>query len=201
MKNQDRAKIIESLPFESRLAFAAFCVERCLKEAKRHPTAKKQLEKMPLLTKGLEMLWVRVERGVEPDPKGVQAILAQPKKSQKIGSDFTTIHYAHDFMLVVAARVLARGLRLLQKPQTRPLDVAYTVGDYIAGVDTVYEDREGARKSEAAVADSALLNLEKWGQKPIKRSVFNGIPEWNRGALSKDYAEHRVMGSVEDTCS
>ena len=200
MRYAERESIVQALSYESRLGYIAFCVERCLAEARRHPAAKQQLDQLPDLSEGVEMLWARAERGVSPDPARVDAIRAHLQTYDRPAADRESVEYDRDVILVQAARMLAKGMTVLQQS---PSEVD---PDYVAGalewatqsVGVVYADWKAARAGELGVIDDALLRLKKRGSKPFSRSVFDGIPEWKRGELSKKYAEGRLTGSAVD---
>jgi hypothetical protein len=65
-------------------------------------------------------------------------------------------------------------------------------------VSLIYADYKSARKGEFDVIDTALVRLSEWADKPFSRAVFEGIPEWPRGAISKKYAQNRIKGTAED---
>ena len=196
MKYSEREKIIERLPYEARLGFVAFCVERCLEEARRHDAARQQLERLPLLQEGLDMLWRRAERGEVPDAGRVEAVRAHLSGYETPDPDGENVNYRYDATLVDAASELRGGLRLAQDPNaSEPEDVAGALEGPVKSVGGVYDDWQGARRAELEVIDAALLRLKKWGSKPFSRAVFEGIPEWKRGKLSKKYAEGRLTGT------
>lgn len=197
MKYPGRIKIIEKLPYEARVGFVAFCVERCLKEARMHPVAREQLEKLPMLTEGLEMLWARAERGEKPDRERVKAILAHLETYDAPAPDMESVVYNYDIALVQAARVLKDALRMLLNPDAAtPEEVASALEGPAQSVAQIYEDEDASQDAEVEVIDTALQRLKKWGNKPFSRAVFEGIPEWKRGKLWKKYAENRVQGSA-----
>lgn len=63
----ETVKMVEGLPYESRLGFIGFCVEQCLNEASRHPIASQQLKNLSLLKEGLAILWARAEHNQPPE--------------------------------------------------------------------------------------------------------------------------------------
>lgn len=199
MKYSEREKIVETLPFEFRVGFIAFCVERCLNEAQRHPIPREQLEQLPLLKEGLDMLWKRAERGVSPDPERINLILEHLAGYERPAADLENVLYTFDVTLVSAARMLTKGMRVLQ-------DAAQATAKYVSGalegvvqsVGVIYAAWQDARKAELQIIDTALMRLQEWGNKPFSRAIFEGIPEWIRGELSKKYAENRLKGSAED---
>jgi hypothetical protein len=195
MKYPEREAVVEGLPYESRLGFIAYAVERGLNEARRHPVARAQLEKLPLLTEGLEMLWARAERGVVPDPERVRAVREHLATYQRPAMDGENMSYNYDVTLVHTASTLNRGMRLLQDPQVKPRAVAGALEGPVQSVGVVYDDWSGARAAEVANIDTALERLRDWGAKPFSRAAFGEIPEWARGELAKKYAEGRVTGT------
>jgi len=198
MKYPERVKIVESLPYESRIGFIAFCVERCLKEARRHPAAREQLEKLPQLTEGVEMLWARAKRGIVPEPERIDASLAHLSTYERPAADSENVVYNFDVTLVEAARMLTKGMRVLQNPQATPRYVAGAFEGALQSVGAIYADWQNARNAERTIADTALQRLQEWGNRPFSHAVFEGIPEWTRGELSRMYAENRVKGSALD---
>jgi len=199
MTTPERTKIVEALPYESRIAFIAFCVERCFREARRHRAAEEQLSKLPLLGQGLDMLWSRAEHGVTPDPDRVDAVLQHVLTYETPAEDMENVIYNYDIAIVEGGRMLGKGMRALQDPEkATPRYVAGAVSGPYVSVAQIYADYQNARNAELAVEDTALQRLHDWGKKPFSRVVFEGIPEWPRGELSKRYAENRLTGSAED---
>jgi hypothetical protein len=199
MKYPERIKIVEKLPYESRIGFVAFCVERCLKEAFLHPVAREQFENLPMLREALEMLWARAERREKQDPERIKAILAHLETYDAPAPDSESVIYNYDIAIVQAARVLKDALPMLVDPQSAtPQEVASALEGPAQSVAQIYEDEDAAQDAEVAVIDAALQRLKKWGNKPFSRAVFEGIPEWKRGKLWKKYAENRVKGSALD---
>ena len=186
---QKRHKLIKGLPFAPSIGFVAFCVERCFVEARLHTLARAQLESLPLLDDGLELLWAEAEHGTPPDAKRVKAIIAAGdtfynRKSRK--SPFTV-----DVALVHAHQVLLRGLRM-NEGRSNWQEVNGARQGIVQAVWYIYDDWQAAQKSELAISDGALLRLEKLGKKPFSRKAFGKVSEWRRGPLDKDYAEGRV---------
>jgi hypothetical protein len=196
MKYAQREEIVDELPHESRLGFVAFCVERCFKEARRHPKAREQLEQSPLLTEGLDMLWAGAERGTRPDPARIDAVRKHLAGYERPARDGENVAWTRDVALVKAAGELRGGLRLLEAPDALDADVIVSAleGPEQA-VGLIYKDWEAAQEGEIGVIDAALERLRDWGAKPFSRDLFEGIPEWKRGALSPKYAEGRLTGT------
>ena len=199
MKFAETVEIAESLPYASRVGFIAFCASRCLEEARRHAVSRDQLEKLPLLSEGIAMLWARAERGIASDPERVNAVLSHVSSYESPTADGESVVYNADITLVQTARVLIKGMRVLLDPEkaTARYVAGASEGPYLS-VARIYADYKGARNAEATVTDAALLRLKEWGDKPFSRTAFEGIPEWSRGELSKKYAAHRVTGTAPD---
>jgi hypothetical protein len=196
MKYADRERILEKVSYESRLGFVAFCVQRCLDEARRHPQAREELEQLPLLTEGLDLLWARAEEGSEPDPKRLEAVLKHLSGYETSAQDGENTVYRHDVSLVKAAGELRGGIHLMKTPDDADGDqVASALEGPVQAIGLMYADGATARASELGVIDAALKKLEKLGAKPFSRRVFEGIPDWKRGALSSKYAERRLTGT------
>lgn len=194
----ERVAIIEKLRYESRIAFVAFCAERCIKEARLHPLARKQLEGLYLLQEGLGLLWARAERKEHVSPGTVDNILAHLSSYDASAPDKENVIYNYDVSLVDAANVVRSGLLKLRDPESAtPRLVANALEGPYHTVSMIYVDYKGARKAETQIIDTALLRLSELGDKPFSQSLFEGIPEWERGPVTKKYAEGRLKGTAE----
>jgi len=199
MKEAERKLIVDLLPYEFRLGFIAFCLERCFKEARRHLTASEQLDRLPLLREGLEMLWSRAEHAVLSDPERINLILQHVLTYETPAKDQENVIYSSDITLVEGARLLGKGMRVLQDPGMATSRYVATAlsAPYIA-VAQIYSDYQYAREAEKAIAEAALLRLREGISRPFSRRLFEGIPDWPRGDLSKQYAEGRLTGTAEE---
>jgi hypothetical protein len=194
MKYLEREAIIEGLPYEARLGFIGYCVERCLAEARRHPAASAHLAERPMLVEGTEMLWARAERGAEPDPERVRAIREHITTYERPVSD-ENMGYTADVILVHTAKTLNRGMRLLQDPKVRVGAVARALEGPLQTVSAVYADWQAASAAEVANVDDALVRLKDWDGRRFSRTVFDGIADWTRGKVSPKYAAGRITGT------
>jgi hypothetical protein len=186
---QKRHKLIKALPFAPSVGFVAFCMERCLIEARLHTLARAQLGKLTLLDDGLELLWAEAEHGTPPVEKRVKAI--QTASGTFYNRNSRKNPFAVDVTLVHAYQVLSRGLRM-NAARSNWQEVNGARQGIIQAVWYIYADWQAAQKSELAISDGALLRLEKLGKKPFSRKVFGEVSEWRRGPLDKDYAEGRI---------
>lgn len=199
MKVQEIEKIVLTLAYESRIGLIGFCAERCLGEAQRHAIARDQLKNLPLLTEGVELLWARAERRMQPDPERIKLVLEHVSTYQTPHPSGEGTIYRFDVCLVSAARVLIIGVPALNDPEAAaPPDVVGALESVELCIGAIYADWETATDAEWAVLEAAVLRLRDWGDKPFSRDVFAGIPDWPRGELSKKYAENRLRGSLPD---
>lgn len=200
MKFPARIKILDALPYEARLGFVAFCVERCLKEARLHEVGRDQLEKLPMLSEALDIVWQRAERQEMPDPGRVEAIQRHLETYVSPAPDQENVIYNYDISLVQAARVLQDALRLVLDPEAATgSETAGALEGPAQAVAQIYADEDEAQDAEVALIDTALQRLKQAGNRPFARSVFDGIPEWKRGEIWQRYAENRVTGTdLED---
>ena len=195
---RDREAMIADFSYEARLAYMAFCAERCVAEARRHAPAADQLEREPLLREGIELLWATAGGLGQADPARIAAVRDHATGYERPHPGGEAVVYTRDIALVSAARVLAKGMRVLAEP------AAATPG-YVVGVldgpavliGTIYEDAMASRKQEVAVIDAALERLRE-AAPPITRALFEGIPDWPRGALTRLYAAGRLTDSSVD---
>jgi len=199
MDIDEQEAIVEGLSFESRLAYMAFCLERSIAEAKRHPQAAQQLKELPILYEGLEILWERVEKQKSPDPKVVERILAELSNFEVEDPTRDRVIYKYDVTLVQGARTLRNSLEFLQDPSSK--DASYVLDSLegaVIAAGLIYDDYETARDAEEKIAETALLRLQEWGDKPLTKKVFQDIPEWTRGELSSEYMRGKVTGEGEE---
>jgi hypothetical protein len=194
MRYPEREAIVERLPYEYRLGFVAFCVERCLNEARRHALAREQLTQRPLLGEGLAMLWTRAESGVAPDAARVKAVRDHVASFERPADD-ENVEYTADVILVQAAHTLNRGMRLLQDPKLRVGAIARAIEGPLQAVSAVYKNWEVAQDAEAALLDAVLVRLGERSSGAFSREVFAGLPDWARGEVSPKYAQGLVTGT------
>jgi hypothetical protein len=195
----ERMAVIDKLPFELRVAFIAFCADRCLKEARLHPRAAKQLEGLPLLVRGLDMLWVTAEKGGQPAAQDIEAALGHLSSYDRSSANEQDVEYNYDVTLVDAANAVRNGLLKLKDPESAtPRLVANALEAPYHTVSVIYSDYKKSRKAETDVIDAALIKLRDLGDQPFTRAVFDGIPDWPRGPVTKKYAEGRLKGTAED---
>jgi hypothetical protein len=195
MKTAERIALLRELPYESKLGFVAFCLDRSLREARRHPNPRAQTAALSVLDEGLELLRQRAEQGIEPDPQRVERVHAQGLSFERPDPDGINMKYDVDVALIEAANTLLSGMRLLQNPNADLRLVAAAVDGPVVGATTIYEDVDGAREGELEVLDTALARLRAHGNAPFSRAVLDGIPDWTRGQISARYAAGRITGS------
>jgi hypothetical protein len=199
MTSDERRAIVERLPVERRFAFVAFCAERCLHEAQHHSAAKAQLEGLPLLREGIDMLWARAERGVQPDPARVEAVREHVSTYEQPHPSGEGVTYRYDVTLVFAARVLIKGMKILRDPSTATAEyVAGALEGPVRMVGSIYADWEASRRAELAVIDAALRILADAANQPFSRQALENIPDWPRGELTARYREGRLRDSLPD---
>lgn len=193
---EDREELLEGCGHEARLAYIAFCAQRCLDEARRHKRANEQLSQEPMLQEGVELLW-GAAGGTSPDPVRVAAVHAHVATFEKPDPGGEKLVFRRDFALVSVARVLTTGMEVLADPARATPDFIVDVLDG-PGVlmATIYHDAEEASDKELDVADVALERL-RGAVAPIDRSLFDGIPDWTRGKVARLYD----AGGVTDTLS
>ncbi len=194
----ETVKMVEGLPYESRLGFIGFCVEQCLNEASRHPIASQQLKNLSLLKEGLAILWARAEHNQPPDLKRIAVILSHLDTYWVEDPRREDILYTYDFSLCQAALILKKGMYSLQNEEkaTARYVAGSSEGPYML-FGAIYEDYRHAQEAWNTVRDTVLQRLVKWGNKPFSRIVFEGIPDWPRGRVTKKYTETRLPGSAE----
>jgi len=103
-------------------------------------------------------------------------------------------------VLVQGAREARRGMRVLHDPKkATPEYISFALEHPAQAVDVIYENGDDAQDKEIDVIDGALVKLRDKGSKePFSRAIFDGIPDWTRGTVSKKYAEGRITGDPLD---
>ena len=199
MTPDEEEAMIDELGYPARVAFVAFCADRCLAEARRHPRARAELEQLPLLSRGVDLLWSVAEGGSAPDDAQLRAINEHVRTYELPHPSGEGIRYAHDISLVYAARVLMIGMRVLADPDEADSE---TVADAMDGpgrlIGTIYDRAAASRDLEEAVLHTALERLHAAQGQPIVRTMLDDIPDWPRGPLTQRYAEGRHNDSLPD---
>ncbi|NMJ44384.1 hypothetical protein GWK16_24270 [Roseomonas sp. JC162] len=195
---RDREAMLADFSYEARIAYVAFCAERCLAEARRHPAAAAQLENQPLLREGVELLWSAASGTAPTDKARVALVRDHVAQYERPHASGEAVVYARDITLVSAARVLAKGMRFLEDPGSATADFVVGALDGPAVlIGTIYEDAMASRREEVAVIDAALERL-RGAAPPITRDLFRDIPDWPRGALTRIYASGQLTDSSVD---
>lgn len=192
-------KLVETFAYEYKVAFIAFCAERCFKEAQLHKRANEQLNNLPLLAEGLQILWKRAENPGAIDIDRVKLILKHTSTDYELpGADMQHVIYNADIVLVEGARAIMKGMKVLLDPaKATPRYVAGTSSASFISAARVYTEYDKSRNNELAICEIALLRLRDFGNKPFSRLVFEDIPDWERGAISGRYAEGRIKNSAQ----
>jgi len=194
---RDREATLAEIPYEGRIAYIAFCAERCLAEARRHDAAAAQLAQLPLLSEGVELLWSAAAGG-SVDRARVAAVREHVSGYERPHPSGEAVVYARDITLVSAARVLMKGMAVLEDPAAAtPRYVVGALDGPAVLIGTIYEDGMGARRQEVAVIDAAIEKL-KTAAPPIPRALFQDIPDWPRGALTRLYLAGQLTDSSVD---
>ncbi|MBR0655528.1 hypothetical protein [Plastoroseomonas arctica] len=196
IKMEDREALLEAVGYEARLAYIAFCAERCFAEAQRHKRATEQLGQEPLLREGVELLWAAA-RGSSPEPARVAAVRERVATFEKPDPGGEKLVFKRDFALVAIARVLTKGMRVLAEPgKAKPAFIVGVLDGPGILMATIYHNAMECSDKEIDVIDLALARLHD-ATPPIDRSLFDGIPDWTRGKVARLYA----AGGVTDTLS
>ena len=178
----DRAAIVAQLPYTSRVAFTAFCAERCVREARRYLRTREQLELRPSICESLELLWALVGGATAAEAVRVRWLADDLRELEvaNAAGDGTVLHA--DAVLVKAVIPLLKGLALAVQPESGDTILPFKLDGsvaprqiatprYVAGamegpvmaVGHVYADAMSARDAEKAVCDQALLRLRDVG--------------------------------------
>jgi hypothetical protein len=198
MTRDEEKALIGDLGYEARVAFIAFCAERCLAEARRHPSAARELASLPLLPDGIDLLWT-VACGGEPASEKARDVAEHVQTYEVPHPSGVGICYAHDIALVYAARVLMTGMKVLLDPEAAsPERVAGAMSGPLRLIGSIYEQAMASRQQEDHLLQLALRRLHAVRDKPLTRSLLDGIPDWHRGPLLRRYVEGRLTDSLPD---
>jgi hypothetical protein len=78
---------------------------------------------------------------------------------------------------------VARTLVIFEQLARSATAALSAAGGMIDLVTLVYEDLDQAKKNEKAWQEKALDLLKQWGERSLSRSMFDTIPEYERGPV------------------
>lgn len=195
MRMAEIEDLLERFSFAKRIAFVAFCAERCLGEARRLRPAAEQLPAAPV-EEAIAMLWTAAAEET-PDASrlaDVEKVLRRAASGKGAGGK---LHPA----VVVAAQAALDGFELLADPESATPDA---VADLIDGpcllVATLYASVGEARSAEKLVLERALDRLRGATGK-VSSTTFDGIEDWPRTTLAPRYAEPKAKPPARATTS
>lgn len=181
MKFAETVVIADGLPYEAKLAFIAFCAERCQNEIARHPSWNVKWSDHPVLAELVDALWARASSEKMPSPAELQDMRETLKALNQPDSDPGNDAEKGAKAVIDTTRVLLKGVTCL-------LDPAAATGRYVAGAAEgpyliaamAYRDFRAARKAEAGVTDAALLKLKEGVAVESLLKTLAAIPDWPR---------------------
>jgi hypothetical protein len=177
----ERRGAIAKLPVPAQVAFAARCGERALAEARLlRPDL---VAAYPALSKGVDLVWRHAIQQDVDFQRDVMAIHAATSKLIPESEDEVVPDQAIRF----AGQAISLGLSISLVPDKSAKYSASAGGAMINLVGCVYEKADEVQKLEGAWQDRAVEFLTANRDKPISRSVFNELPEYERGPVSESY--------------
>lgn len=172
---------IGKLPFPAQVAFAARCGERALLEVRLLRPA--QVAAFPSLAKGVELVW---RHAIYQDVDFQRdAMLVHAATSKLIPE--TEDEVVPDQALRFAGQAISLGLSIIFVPN-ESADYAASAGEaMISLVGSVYENMDEVEEQEVQWQSRAVQLLLANRDRPISRSLFDELPEYDRGLVSENY--------------
>lgn len=181
MKVSERREALGTLPFPVQVAFAARCGERALAETRLlRPNL---VAAYPALQKGVDLVW---RHAMHQDVDFKRDAMAIYQATSKLIPE-TEDEVVPDQALRFAAQVISLGLCIIPVPQKSAKYAASAGGAMINLVGSVYENMDKVQEKERQWQDRAVEFLLVNRDMPITRSMFNELPEYDRGPISESY--------------
>jgi hypothetical protein len=196
LKYSEREAIINALPYNEKLAFVAFCAERCIGEARRH--APEELDRANKLPLALDWLW-RAAQGETVDYKRDLGELHRTLDSFEPPADDQSLALGkYDITISKAMLCVDEGFCAIRNPDIalRSVDRAFEAA--CSTVARIYQASRPMEQNEIAVLDEALRRLNGLGGQPVKREMLADIPDYERGPVSPRYLSNRRRQAVEE---
>jgi hypothetical protein len=192
----ERKALREALAYHAKLAFVAYCAERCIGEARRH--AHEELAGVVNLLKSLDWLWQSVE-GEHVDYHLNLADLHRTLDSFEPPSDDVSLAVGiHDISISNAMLCVDDGFASIRDQNFALLAVKRSFEGACSTVERIYQEGRSMADKEAAVLDESLRRLNALGGQPIRREMFADIPDYERSMVSPRYLRNHRRQAVED---
>jgi hypothetical protein len=177
----EQIKALAALPVPAQVAFAARLGERALAEVRRlRPDVD---HAYPALQKGVDLVWRHALKQDVDFHRDAMAVHAATSKLIPTTPD----EPVPDQALLFAGKAISAGLAIALVP-SKSAKYAVIVGDaMISLVATVYDNSDEVEEKEVRWQDSAIEHLAANRDKPVTRSMFDDLLEYDRGAVSEEY--------------
>jgi hypothetical protein len=178
---KERRGAIEKLSYPAQLAFAARSGERALAET--HLLRPDLVAAYPALQKGVDLIWRHAVHQDVDFKRDVESV--HNAASELIPESVDAV--VPDQALRFASQAISLGLLMIGWPQKSAKYAASVGGAVINLVGSVYKDIDEVQDKERQWQDRAVEFLLANGDKPITRSMFDELPEYERGPISESY--------------
>jgi hypothetical protein len=181
MTYSQRRTVVEKLPFPAQVAFAARIGERALTEVRSlRPDL---VAAYPSLQQGVDLVWrlaIHQDVDFERDAMAVHSATSRliPESVDEV---------VPDEALRYAGQAISLGLAIILVPQKAAKYATSAGGAMISLVGSVYEDVDSVEGKESQWQDRAVEFLRANSDKPITRSMFDQLPEYDRSPISESY--------------
>lgn len=196
LKYSERKMMREALSYHAKLAFVAFCADRCMGEAKRH--AAEELARAAHLQTGLDWLWRAAEGGPVDYARDLGNLHQTLDSFEPPADDEKLAVGKHDITVSKALLAVDEGFAAIRDPAIASRSVVRAHEAACSTVARAYQDSEPMEDKEAGVVDEALRRLHAAGVQPIRREMLMDIPEYERGTVSPRYLRDRRRQAVDD---
>jgi hypothetical protein len=177
----ERRNILSSLPIESCIAFAAICSERAVTEAER--VCPEKVGKYPALRDATNLLWRQAISKDLDYEKDFKPLLEEFSDLLPDSDEGPVI----DQVLINVAGTVSLGVGIVASPETSGRLAVSAGNTMVMVVANAYEDRGKLQSEERKWQDQAVQLLANYGNRPITKTMFNSIPEYERGPISEEY--------------
>jgi hypothetical protein len=181
MKYLQRRAAIETLPFPAQVAFAARVGERALAEVRS--LRPELIAAYPSLQQGVDLVW---RQAIHQDVDFQRDAMAVHRVTSNLIPE-TVDDVVPDQALRYAGQAISLGLVIIAVPQKSAKYAASAGGAMISLVGSVYENMDEVQDKERQWQDRAVELLLAVPNQPITRSMFDEIPEYERGPISESY--------------
>jgi hypothetical protein len=179
MNVEEREAQLAKLPYPSQVAFAARVGERALAEARF--LRPESVRSYPSLDKGVELVW---RQALKQDVNWGETKPVHQLTSKLIPE--TVDDVVPDQALRFAGQAISLGLLMIRWAE-KSASFASSAGEAMISLVGCVYDTDEVEDKEEQWQDRAVRLVLAQRDKRITRSMFNKLPEYDRGPVSESY--------------